>query len=133
MSKDPKNKNNIEQLKDFVTIKVEQNKDTLIKFVLPITLVLCLFFFLGRYSVSIDKKEVCKTEIRSVYICNTEKDVLIKEKELLQEQVKSVIKERADYTKSIVEEFSREKENECANKIENIKKEYIKLKCSICK
>jgi len=132
MSKEEKTKNSIESLKDFITIKVDQNKESLIKFVLPITIVLCLFFFLGRYSVSIDKEKVCKTEIRRVYICDAEKDVLIKEKELLQEQVKNVIKERADYTKRIVEQFSNDKDKECALKIEKIKKEYIKLKCSIC-
>lgn len=132
MSKEKKIKNSIENLKDYITVKVDQNKVSLIKFVLPIAIVLCLFFFLGRYSVSIDKEKVCKTEIRKVYICDAEKDVLIKEKELLQDQVKNVIKERADYVKRIVEQFAVDKDKECTLKIEKIKKEYIELKCSIC-
>lgn len=131
MSNKNKDEKLFEQIKDSFNTNIRDNKSSLLRFLICITLI--LIFTLGRYSVSIDKNIVCKSEIRKEFICKSENEVLIKEKELLQNQVASVIKERADYARHIIEEFEKDKDRECTQKIEKIKKEYIKLKCSICK
>lgn len=131
MSNKNKDEKLFEQIKNSFNTNIRDNKSSLLRFLICITLI--LIFTLGRYSVSIDKNIVCKSEIRKEFICKSENEVLIKEKELLQNQVASVIKERADYARHIIEEFEKDKDRECTQKIEKIKKEYIKLKCSICK
>lgn len=133
MSKKINSEKIIEQIKESFNTNITHNKDKMQKFILPVVLItVIIFFVLGRYSVPIDKSIICKEEIRKIEKYKTETELLIKENILLKDQVTDVIKKRGEYTSNILSEFEKNKEEECTKKIDKIKKEYIKLKCSIC-
>lgn len=133
MSKKINSEKIIEQIKESFNTNITHNKDNMIKFILPVVLItVIIFFILGRYSVPIDKNIICKEEIRIIEKYKTENSLLVKENILLKDQITDVIKKRGEYTSNILSEFEKNKDVECSKKIDKIKKEYIKLKCSIC-
>lgn len=113
---------------------IKENQDLIMKLVLIFT-VFIMSFVLGRTTKTFeyDKNIICKTEISNYDFIKNQNTLLMSELETLKKTYVELETKMKDMCSNAIDAERKANKKSCDDSIINIKKEYIKQKCKICK